>query len=50
METKADRRAAKRRRKRYGPSGSGASHTRTASEAEVQRHIQKIKKKGEQRP
>ena len=47
---KTDRRAAKRRRKRYGPSGSGASHTRTASEAEVRKHILKIKRKGEQRP
>jgi|TARA_R110000765_G_scaffold100248_1_gene187918 hypothetical protein len=43
-EFKADRRQAKRDRKRYGHAGPGASHTRTSSEAEVISHIRKIKK------
>jgi hypothetical protein len=44
--TKTDRRAAKRAKSRYGHAGSGSSHTRTASEAEVRRHITKIRKRG----
>ena len=41
---KLDRRASKRFKKRYGQSGTGASHTREAHESEVRRHIQKIKR------
>ena len=41
--TKSDRRAAKRTKSRYGHAGSGSSHTRTASDAEVRRHITKIR-------
>ena len=44
--TKTDRRSLKRHKSRYGHYGSGASHTRTASEAEVRRHVQKIKRGG----
>tara|TARA_R110002020_G_scaffold175998_1_gene368045 strand:+ start:411 stop:560 length:150 start_codon:yes stop_codon:yes gene_type:complete len=42
--TKTDKRAAKREKSRYGHYGTGASHTREASDAEVRRHIQKAKK------
>ena len=42
---KADKRLAKRRKARYGQSGTGASHTREASEPEVRRHVRKAKKK-----
>ena len=41
--TKAERRANKRFKERYGHHGAGASHTREASEAEVVRHIQKAR-------
>jgi len=41
---KADRRAARRRKAKYGHFGLGASHTREASEAEVLRHIKKARK------
>jgi len=41
---KTDKRTIKRHKQRYGHFGAGASHTREASEAEVIRHIQKIKK------
>ena len=44
--TKTDRRATKRTKSRYGHAGSGSSHTRTASDAEVRRHIIKIRKRG----
>ena len=40
---KADRRANKRFKDRYGHFGAGASHTREASEAEVLKHIEKAK-------
>ena len=40
---KADRRAAKRRKAKYGHFGLGASHTREASEGEVKRHIDKAR-------
>lgn len=43
---KTDRRSAKRYKARYGHYGSGASHTREASESEVRRHVQKIKRGG----
>ena len=36
--TKADRRAAKRQKSRYGHYGIGATHVREASEAEVLHH------------
>ena len=39
--TRTDRRAAKRHRRRYGHAGTGASHTREASDAEVRRHLEK---------
>jgi hypothetical protein len=42
--TKADRRATKRHKDRYGHFGAGASHTREASKAEVLRHIEKAKR------
>ena len=42
--TKGERREEKRWKKRYGHFGAGASHTREASEAEVMRHIQKIRR------
>ena len=41
---KTDKRTIKLHKQRYGHFGAGASHTREASEAEVIRHIQKIKK------
>ena len=41
---KADKRAAKRQKARYGHYGTGASHTREASEAEVLKHIQKARR------
>ena len=40
---KSDKRSAKRRKERYGHCGTGASHTREASELEVRRHVQKAK-------
>jgi hypothetical protein len=42
---KSDKRAAKRRKARYGHTGTGSSHTREASEAEVRQNIAKAKKK-----
>ena len=42
---KADQRAIKRHKQRYGHFGSGSVHTRQASEAEVLRHIEKILEK-----
>ena len=41
---KADKRAVRRFRSRYGHTGLGASHTREASEAEVRYHVEKAKK------
>jgi hypothetical protein len=41
---KADKRAAKRQKARYGHYGTGASHTRESSEAEVRRHVQKARR------
>ena len=38
---RADQRAQKRFRSRYGHFGIGATHIREASEAEVRRHIEK---------
>ena len=43
--TKADKRAAKRHRERYGHAGSGSVHTRQASALEVLRHVQKAQGK-----
>ena len=43
--TKADKRASKRFRNRYGHFGSGSVHTREASDLEVLRHIEKIEAK-----
>lgn len=40
---KTDMRASKRFKARYGHFGAGASHTRETSDAEVRRHVQKIK-------
>jgi hypothetical protein len=42
--TKADKRAVKRFKDRYGHFGIGATHVREASEAEVRRHIEKARK------
>ena len=42
---KADKRAVRRFRSRYGHPGLGASHPREASEAEVRYHVEKAKKK-----
>lgn len=42
---KADKRADKRQKARYGHFGSGSVHTRQASDAEVYRHVQKAKNK-----
>ena len=42
---KTDRRQAKRLRTRYGHKGSGSVHNRQASDAEVRRHVKKIKNK-----
>ena len=42
---KADQRAIKRHKQRYGHFGIGATHIREASEAEVRGHIRKIKNK-----
>ena len=42
---KADKRASKRFKGRYGHFGLGSSHVREASEAEVRGHIRKIKDK-----
>ena len=42
---KADQRAIKRHKQRYGHFGIGATHIREASEAEVRRHIEKITEK-----
>lgn len=42
--TKADKRAKKRFKNRFGHFGAGASHTREAADAEVRRHIEKAKK------
>lgn len=44
MMLKADKRAQKRAKSRYGYYGIGASHSRETSEAEVLRHLEKIKK------
>ena len=46
---KADKRAIKRHRQRYGHFGAGSVHTRQASEAEVRRHIQKALEKKRRR-
>jgi len=46
---KADQRAIKRHKQRYGHFGSGSVHTRQASEAEVRRHIQKALEKNRRR-
>jgi hypothetical protein len=43
--TKADSRAAKRHRKRYGHAGAGSVHTRQASDLEVLRHVEKAQAK-----
>ena len=43
--TKADKRASKRFKDRYGHYGAGSVHTREASEAEVRGHVRKIKNK-----
>jgi hypothetical protein len=40
---KADKRAVRKFRSRYGHTGLGASHTREASEAEVRYHVEKAK-------
>lgn len=40
---KSDKRAAKRRKQRYGHFGMGSSHTRDSSKEEVEEHIRKIK-------
>ena len=42
---KAERRAQKRFRSRYGHAGIGATHIREASELEVRRHVEKAKNK-----
>ena len=42
---KAERRAQKRFKVRYGHTGIGATHIREASELEVRRHIEKAKNK-----
>lgn len=41
---KADKRAVKRQKARYGQQGTGASHTRETSQAELRRHIEKARK------
>jgi len=43
--TKADKRASKRFKNRYGHFGLGSSHVREASEAEVLHHWRKAKDK-----
>mgnify|MGYP003153365200 CR=1 FL=1 len=40
---KADRRAKKRFKSRYGHAGMGSSRTREASLAETRKHVRKIK-------
>jgi hypothetical protein len=42
---KADKREAKRRKKRYGHFGMGASHTRESSKEEMEQHLRGIKGK-----
>lgn len=42
---KTDKREAKRLKARFGHFGSGASHTREASEGEVKRHVDKARDK-----
>ena len=42
--TKAEKRAKKQFKDRFGHFGAGSSHTREASESEVRRHIEKIQK------
>lgn len=42
---KADKRANKRQKARYGHFGSGSVHTRQASAEEVYRHFEKAKRK-----
>ena len=42
---KADKRAIKRQKERYGHYGMGASHSRESSEAEVRKHIYKIEQR-----
>ena len=42
-DLKGDKRAAKRRKKRYGHFGMGSSHTRETSKEEVEGHVRKIK-------
>jgi hypothetical protein len=42
---KADKRAEKRQRARYGHAGAGSVHTRQASDLEVYWHVEKAKAK-----
>ena len=46
---RADQRAQKRFRSRYGHFGIGATHIREASEAEVRRHIEKAASRSSKR-
>ena len=46
---KADKRASKRFRNRYGHYGAGSVHTREASDLEVLRHIEKIEEKNKKK-
>ena len=46
---RADKRARKRFRSRYGHFGIGATHIREASESEVRRHIEKAVSKSGKR-
>ena len=46
---KADKRADKRQKARYGHFGSGSVHTRQASDLEVWRHVEKALEKNRRR-
>ena len=46
---KADRRANKRHKQRYGHFGAGSVHTRQASDLEVWRHVEKAVEKNRRR-
>ena len=46
---KADKRAIKRHRQRYGHFGAGSVHTRQAADLEVWRHVEKIEEKNRRR-
>ena len=46
---KADRRANKRHKQRYGHFGAGSVHTRQASDLEVWRHVEKALEKNRRR-